>query len=199
MEPRSIGKLRDLGTGSEVASSNAALCACWTDDSGQQARWWRLGAASFLAVNAMVLSLALNASETTATEQFALQRGTAAMTLAVLVLTWPFFEKGLRQAIRERQFSLETLFLVGIGAACAASAPGLWRAQPTGYFDVAALLLVVYSLGRELGAYSKRKILESWSGLAPAERRARVLRNGLWQQVSALDVHRDDLVRVMPG
>jgi len=131
------------------------VCACFEPRSGSGA-WWRLGSAAFLAVNAMVLGLAVNGSEVTASERFALESATGMISLGIAILLGGEL---LSAAWRARGLSLELLFLSGIAASFTASLLSLFEGIGGTYFDVAGLLLLVYSLGREVGRYGQERVL----------------------------------------
>ncbi|MCA2966366.1 MAG: heavy metal translocating P-type ATPase [Acidobacteriota bacterium] len=130
-------------------------CACFEPRGGSGA-WWRLGSAAFLAVNAMVLGLAVNGSEVTASERFALESATGLISLGIAVLLGGEL---VAAAWRARGLSLELLFLSGIAASFTASLLSLFHGMSGTYFDVAGLLLLVYSLGREVGRYGQQRVL----------------------------------------
>lgn len=154
------------------------VCACFEPRSGAGA-WWRLGSAAFLAVNAMVLGLAVNGSEVTAGERFALESATGLISLGIAILLGGEL---LSAAWRARGLSLELLFLSGIAASFTASLLSLFQGIGGTYFDVAGLLLLVYSLGREVGRYGQQRVLSE-----------------LTVSVTNSGVQKGDQVQVLPG
>jgi heavy metal translocating P-type ATPase len=154
------------------------VCACFEPRSGSGA-WWRLGSAAFLAVNAMVLGLAVNGSEVTASERFALESATGLISLGIAVLLGGEL---VSAAWRARGLSLELLFLSGIAASFTASLLSLFQGIGGTYFDVAGLLLLVYSLGREVGRYGQERVLSE-----------------LTVSIANSGVQKGDTVQVLPG
>jgi heavy metal translocating P-type ATPase len=104
----------------------------------------------------MVLGLAVNGSEVTASERFALESATGLISLGIAVLLGGEL---VAAAWRARGLSLELLFLSGITASFTASLLSLFHRVGGTYFDVAGLLLLVYSLGREVGKYGQQRVL----------------------------------------
>ena len=70
------------------------------------------------------------------------------------------------------------------------------RGTGNGYADVAAMLLVIYALGRQIGAYGKQRVLESLRDWAPEKRTARRVSG---EMVTAADIQLGDKIRVLPG
>lgn len=154
------------------------VCLCFEPRSGAGV-WWRLGSASFLAVNGMVLGLAVNGSEVTASERFALESATGLVSLGIGMLLG---RELVAAAWKARGLSLELLFLAGITASYTASVLSLWQGVGGTYFDVGGLLLVVYSLGREVGRYGQERVLAE-----------------LTAPLSASAVRKGEVVQVLPG
>lgn len=175
------------------------ICTCF-DDPPSSTIWWRIGGGAFLAMNAMVLSVAANGSETTADERRALELAIAFVSATVfLLLGWEFLVATWRE-LRARRLSLEFLFLFGMGAAVAASWISYTRGVGGAYSDVAALLLVIYSLGREIGRYGQRRILDSIDQLAASRQTAlRLDASGATEAVPVSRIVSGDRVRVLPG
>jgi P-type Cu+ transporter len=143
-------------------------CACFDDSATSASVWWRLGAASFLVVNAMVLGVAANGAEATPAERFGLESATGCLFIAVAILLGWEFAQAAGSELRQRRLSMELLFLLGISASFASSLMSLLYGVGGTYFDVAALLLLIYSLGREVGRYGKQRALLHLSAPATA-------------------------------
>ena len=123
---------------------------------------------------------------------------------------WPFFERGWASIVN-RSPNMFTLIALGVGAAYAYSAaatvaPDLF---PAGfrmhgvvetYFDTAAVITVLVLLGQvlELRARSRTSsAIKALLGLAP--KTARLLHDGLEEDVPLAHVMVNDLLRVRPG
>ena len=169
------------------------LCAC---DDAPVSLWWRIGGGAFLAMNAMVFSIALNGSEVTPDEKYLLELTVLCVSLPVFALLSSEFLVATWQAIRRRQLSIEFLFLIGITAALTGSILYFVRGKGNGYADIAAMLLVIYALGRQIGAYGKQRVLTSLSEWAPQNRRVRLLDG---RMITSADIRASDRIRVLPG
>lgn len=169
---------------------------CTCIDEGPASLWWRIGGSAFLAMNGMVFSIALNGSDVTAEERFALELTSCFVALPVFLLLGREFVVAGWQALRRRQLSIELLFLIGIVSSLAASVLYFVRGTGNGYADVAAMLLVIYALGRQIGAYGKQKVLAGLRGWAPDRRMARRLTG---EQVTAAEIQAGDAIRILPG
>jgi cation transport ATPase len=147
---------------------------CDCRDEAPASVWWRIGAGAFLAMNAMVLGLAVNGSETTPEERFALELSILLVACAVLVLLSKEFAQAAWENWKARRFGMEGLFFLGIAACLAVSALSLRTGAGGTFADVAAMLLVIYSLGRQIGAYGKARVLRALDDWTPDRRYAKV-------------------------
>ncbi len=171
------------------------LCSCSGEASNST--WWRIGAGAFLAMNAMVLGLAVNGSETLPEERWALELSILCVSGAVLVLLAKEFLEAIWQNLRERRLGIEAMFLVGIGACFAASAVSLRSGAGGTLADAGAMLLVIYSLGRQIGAYGQSRVLHSLADWTPEKRQGRLASTN--QQVPVSQIRRGDRLRILPG
>src|SRR5213075_101168 len=94
------------------------------------------------------------------------------------------------------RMGIELLFLAGILASFATTVLSIQTGTGASYADVAAMLLVIYSLGRQIGAYGKSRVLKSLADWAPEHRMTRLL-NG--KTISAAMLRHGDLFRLFPG
>lgn len=172
----------------------AASCACI--DEAPASVWWRIGGGAFLAMNGMVFSMALNGSDVTPEERFSLELTSCFVALPVFLLLAAEFIESAWRSLRRRQLSIELLFLVGIVASLSASALYFIRGTGAGYADVAAMLLVIYALGRQVGAYGKRRVLASLEEWAPEKRLARRMDGTI---TAASSLRPGDRIRILPG
>jgi Cu+-exporting ATPase len=123
----------------------------------------------------------------------------------------PFY-RGAINALRHRSADMNTLVAVGTSAAygysvAAIAAPGFFLAAGIGmtgaiplYFDTAAAIITLILLGRFLEASARSHTsdaIKALIGLAP--RTARVVRDGVEQDIPIEQVVRRDLVLVRPG
>lgn len=164
----------------------------------------RLGVGGFLAMNVMLLSWLLYAGSF---------RGDDAWLLApVLVLLWllatpllvllgaPFFA-GAWRSLREGRPNADTLVAVGVFAAYLYSCLQVQRGSDQVYFDTAAMVLLLFTLGRYLEAQGRARAARCLAPMLAAERAAvhRVAADGREQLVAAREIRLGERVRVRPG
>lgn len=175
-------------------------CDCGFDSATDTSIWWRIGIASFLAMNAMVLGMAVNGSETTPAERSALELSILCVSIAVLFLLLKEFATATWTTLRQGRLGIEVLFLIGILASYAASILSLTTGAGGTFADVAALLLVIYSLGRQIASYGKSRVYKSLADWAPERRLTRVLLDdGQYETRPASKILSGDRFRVLPG
>ncbi len=129
-----------------------------------------------------------------------------ALTLPVLFVNRRLFAGGVR-ALLHRSPNMESLIAIGTSAALVYSLlstvsifRGAFDRVDHLYFETSATILTLVVLGRFLEARSKGRTSEAvrkLMGLAP--RTARVLRDGIEQEIAADRLQVGDLVRVRPG
>jgi heavy metal translocating P-type ATPase len=170
------------------------------DSTGSTSIWWRIGISSFLAMNAMVLGVAVNGSETTPAERSALELSILCVSFSVLILLVKEFAVATWSTLRQGRLGIEVLFLIGILASYGASALSLSTGAGGTFADVAALLLVIYSLGRQIASYGKARVFKSLADWAPERRLTRLLLpNGETESRPASRILAGDRFRVLPG
>ena len=136
------------------------------------------------------------------------------LTIIIMVINQRFFISGFTSLIH-RAPNMDTLVAMGATAAFSYSTYALFAmtvAQTAGnnklvmsymhefYFESAAMILTLITLGKTLEAYSKGKTtdaLKSLMNLAP--KMATVVRNGQEQIISAEQVKKGDIFLVKPG
>lgn len=133
---------------------------------------------------------------------------------AVMVINQKFFISGFKGLIH-RSPNMDTLVALGSGASFAYSVWALFAmtdAQLKGdsaavmsymhdfYFESAAMILTLITVGKLLEAYSKGKTTNALKSLVKlTPKTARVIRNGEEVTVAASDVQTDDIFVVRPG
>ena len=136
------------------------------------------------------------------------------LTIAVMVINQKFFINGFKGLIH-RAPNMDTLVALGSGASFAYSTYALFAmtdAQVRGdmdavmsymhdfYFESAAMILALITVGKMLEARSKGKTTDALKGLMKlAPKTAVVIRDGNEVQVSIEQVQRGDLFVVKPG
>ncbi len=136
--------------------------------------WLRLIVGLFVAGQTMLLGLAINLtppeSETT---RIVLQGGMLAATIAIMVLLGAPMVMDAFRALRRGTVSMELFFLLCLSASFALSCQSMVRGTGPVYFDVVAILLIVYALGRAIGERSRARALLSARRLSDALGQAR--------------------------
>jgi P-type Cu+ transporter len=127
----------------------------------------RLGIGLLVAGQSMVFGLAINLEDQTpGLVKTGVQGIILGGTLLVLALLGPpLFRNAFREASRGR-VTIEALFLLTMAGALAASLQSFLTGQGPVYFEVVSVLLVVYALGKAIGASSRSTALayaKQWS------------------------------------
>jgi Cu+-exporting ATPase len=122
----------------------------------------------------------------------------ALATPVVLWGGWPFFVRGW-QSILHRSLNMFTLISIGTGAAYAYSVHAVFFGGHI-YFESAAVIVTLVLLGQVLELRARQRTssaIKALLGLSP--KTARVIRDGLEQDVPLEDVKPGDKIRVRPG
>ncbi|MFB3776276.1 MAG: heavy metal translocating P-type ATPase [Bryobacteraceae bacterium] len=181
------------------AGAPALACGCSAPTPAGVWLWVRLAAGAFLAVNIMSLSLSVNLSETTPRERTFLYAALIGGTLLVAGLVGQPLVVNAWRELRSRRVTIEALFLLGIGGALAQSFLAVATGRGAVYFEVVAILLVVYALGRSLVSRSQQSALDSLSRVRAETDCELVLPDGSTRKVASGDLKPGDVVLVKPG
>ncbi len=174
-------------------------CHCAAPDPEGVWPWVRLAAAAFLAMNVMSLSLSVNLSESTPRERMVLLLGLAGGTLLVAALAGHSLAVNSWRELRARRVTVESLFLLGIAGALGQSVVSAFTGRGAVYFEVAAILMVVYALGRRLVSRSQQAALAALSVVRAGASYDRILADGSAERVAAGRLAAGDTVMVRPG
>lgn len=123
--------------------------------------WVRLGVSLVLAGQSMVFGLAINIASPPfgSTTYWALHGALFASALVVIALLGPRLGRESWAAFRAGKVTVEALFLV----TCAGALVGSLLASLTGtgsvYYEVVAIVLAVYTVGKRAGTLSRNKVL----------------------------------------
>ena len=132
------------------------------------------------------------------------------LTTAVMVINQRFFINGFKGIIN-RAPNMDTLVALGSEAAygysianlfkmTVASGPQLHHLLHSMYFESAAMILTLITVGKLLENYAKGKTTNAIKSLLElAPKTVRVLKNGKEITVNAEDVLKDDVFIVLPG
>ncbi|MDX2187096.1 MAG: cation-translocating P-type ATPase [Opitutaceae bacterium] len=164
--------------------------------------WLRIGAGAVIAAQGMVFTFALNLGEEEAID---LPRAVVHGLLIASAFGSLAFLGGdlVREsvgALRARRVTVDLLFLVTLLGALVGSLMSTFRGVGEVYYEVVAILIVVHTLGRMLGARSRVAALRSVQQMRQEFSRCRVVRaDGSEEIVPYTAVREGDQVRVLPS
>ncbi len=170
----------------------------------------RLGLGIFLTLNVMVASWLSYSSEILGVEPaaggesaLAAMAAYLAMTLTtcvVALLGVPLLVDSVRALVLERRLDAQLLVVLSVFSAFVLSVVHTVRGSGSLYFDTAALVLVIVTLGaqmeasarRRAGAHARRLLVDLPSG-------ARVWRDGAWDEVPPSELEVGERVQIPAG
>lgn len=128
------------------------------------------------------------------------------LTLPIMVVSWEYFQKGFKTLFKGHP-NMDSLIALGTAAAfvyslAATIATGLGYGNFSDllYYEVTGVILALHTLGLFLEERSKGQMssaIEKLVNLAP--KTARVIRNGVEQEITVDEVALGDVIRVRPG
>ncbi|MEL6705053.1 MAG: copper-translocating P-type ATPase, partial [Bacteroidota bacterium] len=155
----------------EVLGSDAVHSPALAESEGQRRLRWRVAAGALAAMFAMALSLAISTGYGFAALR-TLDSGIGPAHIALLAAVAPILAllggplvNAAWSDLRRGQLSLHTLFVLGVGSAVAVSAVSYVRGGGPVYLETAAMLLVLYTLGRYFEARTKHVATRVLRGL----------------------------------
>ena len=160
-----------------------------------------MGAGILIASQSMIFGLAINIEDQTppSVKLFVQLSILAGTLLVMLLLTGPLVRNAWAD-IRRRRLTIEALFLLTMSGALFASLQSLISGHGPIYFEVVTVLLVVYTLGKIIGARSRVAALESTRAWATGLSSCRIVdadRRLRTAEVSSVEP--GDVVEVRPG
>ena len=117
--------------------------------------WLRIGAGLAVAGQAMVFSLAVNLSPPEGVTYWVLHTGLILSAGAVLVFLGGDLVRSAIEAVRQRRINIDLLFLLTLSGAFAGSLVATFTRTGSVYYEVVAILVVVHTAGKMLGARSR--------------------------------------------
>jgi heavy metal translocating P-type ATPase len=123
--------------------------------------WLRIGVGLLVVGQAMVFSLAVNLTPPEGAAYWILHGGLIASALGVLVFLGGDLVGGAWMALRQRRGSIDLLFLVTLAGAFGGSLVATFTRTGAVYYEVVAILVVVHTTGRMLGARSRLAALRA--------------------------------------
>jgi heavy metal translocating P-type ATPase len=162
--------------------------------------WFKIAVSAVLAGQAMLLGLAVNLTPPAGNAHWLLHATLMLSSFAALaILGRPLLESAVEE-IRHRRVSIELLFLAGIGGALAASLYSTLSGIGAVYYEVVAVLLTVYSVGRTLGAQSRARALAETRHLQRTfETCQKIALDGSIVRVRVVEISSGDRVRILPS
>jgi len=184
-------------------SSCASLDSSGYETEGRPSLFWiRLGISLVLAGQGMVFGLAINIASPTygSATYWALHAALCASALIVMGLLGPRLIRESWASLQARKISVEGLFLV----TCMGALVGSLLSSATGtgsvYYEVVAIVLVVYSVGKRTGSLSRAKVLREVGQYRETFDTAReILQSGEERMTRMEFLSPGTLVRIDPG
>jgi heavy metal translocating P-type ATPase len=187
-----------------------SACCCLPDsgapevcaDGGRRAgaHWWRLGLAGLIAGQSMVFSFAVNLDPVSGVERWLLHGMLALASLAVFLLVGGPLARAAWVSLRERRWGVEQFFLIGIAGAFGASLHSSVTGVGDVYYEVVAVLVAIYSLGRIVADRRRDQAMGAVASLRrDFERCLRLTCCGREEEVGVAEVKAGDRVHVAAG
>jgi Cu2+-exporting ATPase len=207
--PVGLRALRRMVNGEGRAFCCHGCCIAFLVKSGRSEEWeaaWlliRLGVGGFLSMNIMLFSLLLYAGAFTGANARMLPWIDLLLwslaTPAVVILGGPFLRETLVDAA-ERRLAASALIVLGVGAAYVYSVIAAIEHSTHVYFDTAAMVLMLFTVGRYLEAAGRAGAARDLEPLLAAESEcATVVEGDVERRRPAREIDAGMLVRVRPG
>ena len=117
--------------------------------------WFRIGAGAAVAAQAMVFSLAINLSAIDGWAYAVVHGILIGSALGALIFIGGDLVRSAWNSVRERRVSIDLLFLVTLSGAFLGSLVSTLTRTGSVYYEVVAILIVVHTAGKMLGARSR--------------------------------------------
>jgi Cu+-exporting ATPase len=162
---------------------------------------WRLAVAIVLSGQLMMFGLGINITPPVigSGTYITLHSLLILFTAMVLVLLGKSLFQEAWKNLRKRRISLEGLFAVSSLGALAGSLISTITGKGQVYYEVVAIVLVIYTIGKLLSVRSRKKVIEESSKIRDSFDYAYVMKDGERKQVRLEDVHCCCEVVVGPG
>ncbi|MEM0966698.1 MAG: cation-translocating P-type ATPase [Verrucomicrobiota bacterium] len=184
----------------------SGCCACDPSDSFDATEdpgfWIRFGIAAVLAGQGMVFGLAINLYSPSfgSATYWVLHGALMASALAAIALLGPKLIQETVKALRETKVTVEALFLLTCAGALVGSLLATFTGVGSVYYEVVAIVLAIYSIGKRTSAISKEKVLQEIKTYRETFDTARqVYPNGEERVSRASLIEPGSRVRVAPG
>jgi len=123
--------------------------------------WLRIGLGLLVVGQTMALGLAVNLTPPDGAAYWILHGGLILSAAAVLIFLGGDLVGGAVESLRQRRISIDLLFLLTLGGAFGGSLVATFTHTGAVYYEVVAILIVVHTAGRMLGARSRLAALRA--------------------------------------
>ncbi|WOO43360.1 cation-translocating P-type ATPase [Rubellicoccus peritrichatus] len=141
----------------------AAEAPTGADDNFWPKVWLRVGIVLVIAGQGAVLSLGLNTAEPPLTPQnpiyWALHGGLLLSALIVLAILGGPLVRETAAALRQRKITVDSLFALSVVGALVGSIIASYRGEGSVYYEVVAIVLAIYTVGKALGVRTRARAL----------------------------------------
>ena len=137
------------------------------DEPDDEPAVWQLGMGLLLTGNTMVVGLAISSAEAPANITLFIHIALLGSLLIIFEFIGKPLAKSAWRALCSQQITFDLFFMIGVGAATAASLVSMLGPGGPVYFEVAAVLLVIHAVGRKVGAFRRRQGLAAARAWAP--------------------------------
>ena len=162
--------------------------------------WLRIGIGLAVAGQAMVFSLGVNLTPATGASHWVVHGVLIASALAVLVFLGRDLLGSAWTSLRTRRVTIDLLFLLTLLGALGASLVATFTGVGAVFYEIVAILVVVHTAGRMLGARSRVAALRAAEGLRTDFSRCRaVAPDGTEGEKNVAALAPGDLVLIAPG
>jgi heavy metal translocating P-type ATPase len=162
--------------------------------------WLRIGVGLAVAGQAMVFSLAVNLTPPEGPAYWILHGGLMLSAAGVLVFLGGDLVGAAVGSLRQRRISIDLLFLVTLAGAFSGSLVATFTHTGAVYYEVVAILIVVHTAGKMLGARSRVAALRAVDQTRERFDQCDVRRaDGSTTRRAVRDLAADDTVIVAPG
>ncbi len=151
-----------------------------------QRAWLRVGVGLAVAAQAMVFSLAVNLTPAEGAAYWLVHGGLIASAAGVLVFLGRDLLGEAWAALRARRVSIDLLFLVTLLGALGGSLTSTFAGTGSVYYEVVAVLVVVHTVGKMVGARSRAAALRAADGVAEKYERCTVRRDDGGEETRAV-------------
>lgn len=162
----------------------------------------RLGLAAVVAGQSMIFGLALNLHDDVPQDVRAAVYGVilGATLFVIVLLGGPLFRAAWHE-LRSGRLTIEALFILTLSGALAASVQAHVTGQGSIYYEVVSILLVVYTLGKVIGARGRAAALESTRTWASTLATCRIVPKGSFVSHPApvSSVQPGDVIEIFAG